>query len=234
MGQEYILGLYPPLDTNTAYFVIAAVFDDTRVQVKFRFPTASKCMTQTYRTDDVANVTLNSRDVWGGGCSQDLTGSVVTSDKPVTVITGLKCDIVPRNLGYCDHMVEMMLPVEDYGYTYLLHSLDPRRRGAIYRVVSGHDNALVTDSAGGKVTLNKGQFKDYDVTSESSELCITSTMPVMTLLFTKSADFNLQLFGDASMSVVPPTERFTSDYVINLEMTKTIGTFLRLVQLVLL
>jgi hypothetical protein len=38
----------------------------------------------------------------------DLTGTRVTSDKPIQVIGGHFCTFIPHNVGYCDHLEESM------------------------------------------------------------------------------------------------------------------------------
>ncbi|XP_025086757.1 uncharacterized protein LOC112559636 [Pomacea canaliculata] len=231
LGTEYLLGGYPPY--LNAYFIVAAVQDNTTVQVHLKVADAGKCMLGAYGNGSVLTAILRLHEVWGGACKKDFTGSVVTSNKPVSVVTALDCAAVPIGVKLCDHMVEMMLPVADYGSSYVLHNITYRPSSVIYRVISGHDGAVVTESTGGNKTLDKGEFVDYDLAVLGQELCITTSAPVMTLMFTKGHYADLSVpFGDPSMAVVPATDHFTTDYVVNMEISLT-DTFLRYVSIII-
>ena len=51
--------------------------------------------------------------------SPDPTGVLVASDKAVAVFGGNECAYVPEKKQACDHLEEMMLPIETWGTTYL-------------------------------------------------------------------------------------------------------------------
>nr|KAG5706278.1 hypothetical protein BaRGS_026060 [Batillaria attramentaria] len=195
MGTRYILYTYTP--TYGTYFVIAALYDNTSVSVLLTLKGTGSCL-GGLTNGQTATATLNRHSVWGGWCSGQTSfeGSVVTSNKPVTVITGLKCDTVPVNVNFCDHMVEMMPPVEDFGRTFILHNVQYRTSGAIYRVFSAHDNTELMESPGTTRTLNKGEYFDYDLGAASAvELCVVTSQPVLVLMMTKGADTDPSVNG---------------------------------------
>jgi hypothetical protein len=79
-------------------------------------------------TNGNGTVTLNRGDVIevvtnGTGAPvdpSDVTGALVTSNKPVQVIGGHQCTNVPANVGYCDHLEESMFPLETLAKDYLI------------------------------------------------------------------------------------------------------------------
>lgn len=49
----------------------------------------------------------------------DLTGTVVTSDKPVAVFAGHSCQNIPNSRPYCDHNEEQIFPFATWGKTFI-------------------------------------------------------------------------------------------------------------------
>ena len=65
--------------------------------------------------------------------NDDLTGTVIQSDKPLVVISGHQCGHVPGTVTACDHMAVQIPPETTWGYTFLLNPLDARYSGDYYR-----------------------------------------------------------------------------------------------------
>ena len=65
--------------------------------------------------------------------TDDLTGTVIQSDKPLVVISGHECGHVPGTVSACDHMAVQIPPESTWGYTFLLNPLDARYSGDYYR-----------------------------------------------------------------------------------------------------
>ncbi len=109
--------------------------------------------------DGTGTVTLDSGDVMqivtNGGVSQsdpnDVTGTLVSADKPVQVIGGHQCTYVPDNLGYCDHLEETMFPFETLSDEYIVATAFIALGGGaaapkveMVRVVATHDATLLS------------------------------------------------------------------------------------------
>ena len=76
--------------------------------------------------------------------SDDLTGTIIRSDKPVVVLSGHQCAQVPVGFTACDHLVDQIPPQFSWGYTFLLNPLAARESGDIYRVVSIYEDTRVS------------------------------------------------------------------------------------------
>jgi hypothetical protein len=57
----------------------------------------------------------------------DLTGSEITSEKPIAVFSAHTCTYYPEDLGACDHLQEQLFPVSTWGNSFQL--VPPAERG---------------------------------------------------------------------------------------------------------
>ncbi|MFL5321262.1 MAG: IgGFc-binding protein [Myxococcaceae bacterium] len=68
-----------------------------------------------------------------GSCSQicrvnnDLTGTIITTDKPVAVFGGSNCALTPYNQAACDHIEEQLFPFVTWGKTFVAGRTAPLR-----------------------------------------------------------------------------------------------------------
>ena len=117
----------------------------------------------------------------------DLTGSTITATESVAVFAGHMCTFMPYNEWACDHLEEMMFPVETWGTLSVMTApIRPSGSGvapAMYRVVANNAGTALTFSPGvtPNVTLGSGEFvqfqTDQDFTVEgSATFYVTQTM----------------------------------------------------------
>jgi hypothetical protein len=89
---------------------------------------------------------LNKGDVWVfsiNGKGQDLSGSIIESTKPVAVVSGVNCAMIPEGNTSCNYIVEMELPTNYYGQNYFVTPSMFRTYNGIVRVYAKEDNAVV-------------------------------------------------------------------------------------------
>ncbi len=72
-----------------------------------------------------AQVRMNAQDVLlitssGVPSPPDLTGSLITSDKPVSVFSSHICSFYPEDQSACDHLQEQLFPVSTWGNRFQL------------------------------------------------------------------------------------------------------------------
>jgi hypothetical protein len=99
--------------------------------------------THTLNEGDVLNYAVEPRVGEG-----DLTGTAVTSDKPIAVFAAHNCAFVPDiNTPFCDHMEMQLAPVDTWGKTYIADLFAPRSPTGyydIFRVMASRDGTVVT------------------------------------------------------------------------------------------
>jgi hypothetical protein len=78
----------------------------------------------------------------------DLTGTLVTADKPVQVFGGHECTNVPLNVTACDHLEESMFPIETLAKEYLVVPpvqvpMDTKDKAQVVRVIASEANTTL-------------------------------------------------------------------------------------------
>lgn len=179
----------------------------------------------------------------------DLTGTIISSNKPLAVFSGHQCAQVPVGRTACDHLVEQVPPSTSWGYTFLLNPLAVRESGDIYRVVSIYDDTRVSvtcvDEGGDNfqteslATLSRAQRQNWleYSTREPTESCshrkfcsLQSTKPVLVAQYSQGYTVDATCItrgsevGDPFMSIIPPIVQYQSDYLIT-SFTASAGPF---------
>jgi hypothetical protein len=98
----------------------------------------------------------------------DLTGTVIEASQPVAVFAGHNCTFMPFDQWACDHLEEMMLPLETWGDEVVMTApVKPDGNGvarAKYRVVARGDGTEITlePAVIGVTTLDAGRFVEFE------------------------------------------------------------------------
>ncbi|XP_052281491.1 uncharacterized protein LOC127878966 isoform X2 [Dreissena polymorpha] len=209
-------------------FVIAASEDDTQVDIHLNFSGAALTFNgRSYSSRDKIRATLQSMDALQLQHSSDLSGTRISSDKPVSVTSGNICADIPHGVSSCDYIVEQMLQVKDWQHEYFTAKLKSRGHNRL-RVLSGTNNNHV-NIGGNQVTLNQGETIEH-VRSEDSATRITATYPVMVMQYCEGTEAD-SATGDPCMICIPGVNGQSSDYVYETSspfaahyVTITIGT----------
>jgi len=123
--------------------------------------------------------------------ASDLSGTLVTANNPVQVITGLPCLDVPDTAPACDHVEESNLPAETLGKDYIV-SQPTGPHGSIVgqevRIIGNFDNTQLTYSSqpsGCPTTINAGQVVDCGIVAQDFEVKGNNSFAVA--IFTQGA-----------------------------------------------
>jgi hypothetical protein len=116
---------------------------------------------QTYQLQNLNGSTTDARQ---NGTDGDLTGSIITSDKPVAVVSGHECAFVPANVGFCNLLEEQIPPTDLWGKNFVTMPLATRQTGGdFFRVVAAHDGTSLQINGAQAATLNRGGFFDVSL-----------------------------------------------------------------------
>ncbi len=173
------------------------------------------------------DVYLSKYHLCSSNAEYDFTGTRITATKPVSVIGGHDCAMVPHGLWACDHLEESMLPIESLGtelvVTAVQSTTDLTTQGATdpmyVRVLSaGADNEIEFDppSIHGKVTLGEGEFVEIGPVSQDFVVRGTDRLLVAELMTGKNSTGYLIKgeVGDPAESLAIGSEQFRSDYTV--------------------
>jgi hypothetical protein len=150
------------------------------------------------------------------GKNYDLTGSLVSADKPVAVFGGHSCSFVPYNKWACDHLEEQITPLDTWGAKVAVVQTKAQVNGEpnIWRVVSGGDNNMIAFDppavAMGK-TMNKGEYMEF---TARNGFLVTGSAPLAVGQYMVGENFTAQgtTVGDPSLGLGVPVEQYRTTY----------------------
>ena len=141
------------------------------------------CENATSVTIGSTSITLNSMETYLiSSSTTDLTGTRITSSKPVSVFSGVDCTNVPINVRYCDHLVEQVPPTVTWGSRFFVSSLNGRNSNQLIRVISARTATVNvtcnTTLSVSEFQLTSGNFQTFEI-PVNSYCSIESTGPVL-------------------------------------------------------
>eukprot|EP00058_Branchiostoma_floridae_P010578 XP_002596066.1 hypothetical protein BRAFLDRAFT_66203 [Branchiostoma floridae] len=180
LGTEYFTPCTSVRGAMPAEFGVVGVHDGTTVTI-----VPSQAVTfdgQNYAAGQTFSVGLDRFETLQVQATEDLTGSEITADQPVAVLSGnmfASCKPIGQEQGGSgDHIVEMIPPVDTWGKEFVTVPLTKLTGGDLFRVVAARDNTLVAVTNEGTNTLNAGEFWEFDVPSDEYRH-VTSSEPVL-------------------------------------------------------
>ena len=138
----------------------------------------------------------------------DLTGTKIVTDKPISVFSGHECANVPYDTHACDHLVEQIPPTILWGQVYYTAPLAKRRSYTI-KILAAHNSTNVTVNCGNmsveSYMINEREF--FSKTLQSQEYCaINSDKIILVIQFSHGRGEDG--IGDPMMTLVPATSQY--------------------------
>jgi hypothetical protein len=156
------------------WFHVVATKDNTTVKVKPTQPLPSGTGVAAANPGTTTSYTVDAGEFIQWSYGMDLTGSLISSDQPIGVISGsLLClnSATSPSGGGCDSAHQPMLPVQSLGFEYVAQPYATRRASLLpesipYRIVGVKDGTTLTyDPPGvGPSTVNLGAVADFEST----------------------------------------------------------------------
>ena len=176
------------------------------------------CEDNTTITTPSMTIALNRQQTYLIRESRDLSGTRVVSTKPISFFSGHECTRIPSGVGACDILTEQVPPTNTWGSFFLGASFLGKSSGALYRVLTAHDSTTVTVNCTTMArpttyTLSTaGSWQQFSALTNS--FCsIESNNPVLVMEYTQG--FDLDNVGDPLMTMIPPVEQYSNNYVFN-------------------
>ena len=172
-------------------------------------------------------VTLNAGEALPvSSLSGDLSGSEVTSTKPVALFGGHECTFIPdENTWACDHLVEQIPPTSTWGKEFLTVPLKTRKGGDTFRMLASEDGTSVSVNGAVVATLDRGQVHQQLIDGKST---VSADKPILVAQYSNGSDFD-GVTSDPFMMLVPPTEQFLSEYTFATPATGFAQNFVNVV-----
>jgi hypothetical protein len=152
--------------------------------------------------------------------SQDaeLTGSIITANKPVGFMAGQTCMAMPGTASFCDHGEQMLPPTRALGHSYVGVMYRPRvasETSTFWRLVGAVDGTELTWSTdvGGPSTLSKGQSKMFQTGTPFQVSSQDKEHPFMLFTYMTGSQFVADGYGDPDFVLGVPPEQYLKQYV---------------------
>lgn len=231
LGTDYMVLGWPTTQSGRvtegrAYITIVAPEDDTQVTVEPTAPIAAGGSISQMAVGTSETFTLGRGQVLSlstpNESGHDLSGSLVSSDKPVAVFSGNECADVPVGTAACDHLEQQLIPTTTWGSSYVGARFEPREDEVNqYRVIANQDGTELsfTPAVDGnsQVTLGAGEIFEF-ATKENFELEATGPVLLGQWMVGASADgvcSGLGCFsapGDPAFLLNVPTRQYRQNY----------------------
>ncbi len=151
-GTDYIVHSWPDYTRDdyqyTSYVSIIGVYENTKVTFELGgAPTNYTPPPNSMKFGDRRTEKLNPGDVWiigPKGDFNDVSGSVIHSNKPVSVISGnYRTAINTWIFGSRDYLIEHLLPVHTWGYKYHVTPVAEREKASMVRIYASQRNTTI-------------------------------------------------------------------------------------------
>ncbi len=162
--------------------------------------------------------TLNAGQMAQFSQNAELTGSVLSSDKPIGLMGGQKQLNVPVGVSYADHAEQMIPPVRAMGSEYVgvMHR-QRKTEPAVWRLVGAVDGTTLTwsSSVGGPATLNRGQVAEFQSSTPFRVASQDDDHPFMLFQLMTGSTFQSAMtgYGDADFVLMVPPQQYMTRYV---------------------
>jgi hypothetical protein len=211
---------YAQYDLNHAGFLVIAHEDNTQINYLPRssepFPSDGTYDGVTLQEihysdppvyDGIETVTLDEGEVFHYQVdSTDPSGSIIESDKPITVYSYSSCATIPSESGPCDYLFESVIPVAAWGPAYLIPTNVFGVTSDTFRAYAWEDNTVITANASNQfATLDAGEYVEYRQQANIS-LFLSANKPFMLVRYLNSANWASPPSGDAAMLTMIPAD----------------------------
>ncbi len=209
------------------FYAVIAREDETTVTLTPGSTGASVYAGAGVKSNGTGQIKLNAGDVLevftkttGQIPDADLTGTLVTSDKPVSVFGGHKCTQVPLGTQACDRLEEAMLPIETLAKSYIVTPpLIPTGgnvpKAEMVRVIATEDATTISyePPQNGAPTMLAKAGDWFEMSANFTDFQITGDKKILVAQYMQGQGNDSS--GDPAMTLAVATEQFRDSYLVH-------------------
>ncbi|HFE45946.1 MAG TPA: hypothetical protein ENJ18_10730 [Nannocystis exedens] len=173
-------------------------------------------------SDGTGMVTLQPSDVLmvRSATGGDLTGTIISADRPVQVLSGHPCTNVPLDKGACDHLEESMFPLDTLAKDYFIVPPaqvpdDSKEKAQNVRIIASEADTTLTyePDQGVATTLAKaGDFIEISTTQAAFRVTSDKKIAIAQYMVGQSAGFGT---SDPAMLMSVATDQYRKTYLFH-------------------
>lgn len=211
LGREYINLTYP-ITTWGSFFLAGSRFMVTAPENNTRLTITPSVTVGSRPGGTPFSITLNQGQTYqlsvASVLGADLSGSIISADKPVAVFGAHECTSIPSTYPACDHIVEQLFPTSSWGKNFVSMPLATRTRGDTFRILASQNNTSVYVNGNRVAVLNRGHLHERIISGPAN---ITADRPILVAQYSNSSDYD-GVISDPFMMLLPPYEQFLTEY----------------------
>jgi hypothetical protein len=224
LGTDYInLGYKNSNVVNGSQFGLVAAQDATTVTITPSVTTGPRAAGVPYTVNLNQGQTYMLRN--SDAAPADLSGTLISSNKPIGVYGGHNCANIPPGAVACDHIVEQLTPTTAWGKNFVSMPLATRNNGDTFRIMASQDNTTVQLNGTTIATLNRAQFDERLVVGPAQ---ITADKPILVMQYSNGTSFD-NVTSDPFEMMIPPFEQFLAGYTISTPGSGFSGNYVNVV-----
>jgi len=228
-NKEYMVASRASIEDGPGYYVVVAAHDNTTVTTT-PSPTGNKDIFAGagINMDGTGTVVLNEGDVLHvasagkmDGLSVDISGTIISADKPVQVFGGHNCTYIPSSVAACDHIEEAMFPISSLSAEYIVSAPSlptlTQPKAAFTRIIAIEADTHVTydpASPGAGAATAIALAGGYIEIDNDSAFRISADKRILVAQYMKGQDAGGGS-GDPAMAIAVPTPQFRNDYLFH-------------------
>ena len=164
---------------------------------------------------ETISLTLDSEETLYISSVDDLTGSRVVSDKPITFLSGHECGSIPQTMNYCDQLIEQIPPTATWGFEFFTAPFLTREGGDAFLALAAEDDTTIFGvcASGVEITqqilyqLDAGESQNFTISSV--EFCrFVSDKPILVAQFSFASGSDGNENADPFMVLIPPRRQY--------------------------
>ncbi|XP_046566607.1 serine-rich adhesin for platelets-like isoform X2 [Haliotis rubra] len=156
-----------------SYIAIAAFEEGTEVVVQLRNNVnlhEAQFGNREYEDNDIISAIINASDVMFIWCFNDLTGSQITANKPVSVFAGVTCAHVPEGSSRCQAVAEQMIPYDLLRGDVLNFPVFDISDNTLFRVISAQSTTDVLVGSDFHELVQRGSIVSWESSSPNGQV----------------------------------------------------------------
>jgi hypothetical protein len=154
----------------------------------------------------------------------ELTGSIVTSDKPVGIFGGTPCMNIPDGASWCDHGEQQVPPISALGSEYVevgYRQRSSKKEPWPYRIVGTVDGTTITfePSFRNPTTVKRGQIVEFTASDPFVAKSQDASHPFLIMGYMTGSTLVDSGYGDPEVVRTVPPAQYLDHYVFMTDPT---------------
>ena len=217
LSTAYVIASYQPGSSGSytnmhprSQFTVIAVSDRTNLVIAINTTGSVQYEQNVFQSGESISVNLNRLQTFHLSHINDLSGTIVTADKPVAVFSGGTSSIPIRD-GQIDYYVSQLLPAQVWDTMFIVPNLSGAAHYLI-RAFSLYNDATIRVTEGLRTEIHRADMNNFFEKHYQRPVVVSSSAPVSLVQYSYGQG------TDSMMLSIPGVHQYMTSYKIT---TKT-------------